>query len=118
MTDMPDLLPCPFCGEMPEVENISGVLISCSCKLEPGVYGDIDKATTLWNTRAAPRWIPVTERLPEKVGDYLVRIDDNLRPNRAIKILPYFHSHGWMSESKQFPVTHWMPLPQPPKEVE
>lgn len=114
----PDLLPCPFCGEMPEVENISGVLISCSCKLEPGVYGDIDKATTLWNTRA-DRWIPVSERLPEKNTPVLVYI-----PHENPIPMELYDGGGdivWsgIGDSLNFAeldeVTHWMPLPLPPK---
>lgn len=105
-----DLLPCPFCGEMPEVENISGVLISCSCKLEPGVCGDINTAIAAWNTRAEPRWIPVSERLPEKEGAYYVVLKDGNV------------GHTWFPSPRRdwhaMGVTHWMPLPLPPKEVE
>ena len=123
MPDNPDLLPCPFCGQMPNTclyDGDTGIQISCEnlhCGVYPKSIGEIALAIAAWNTRA-DRWIPVSERLPDRVGDYLVRISDELRPNRSIKILPYFPSQGWMSESKQFPVTHWIPLPALPKEVE
>lgn len=101
----PALLPCPFCGEMPAVENTNDyVLITC---------GDINTAIAAWNTRAAPRWIPVTERLPEENGDYLVVMNVRGVPTRAVR--PYLN--GWRY-CEAFPVTHWMPLPLPPKEVE
>lgn len=67
------------------------------------------------------RWIPVTERLPEPNHEfdarnwYLVALS-----NGVVKELAYeFHKHsifgyGWRETA--YPVTHWMQVPQPPKE--
>lgn len=75
-----------------------------------------------------PKWIPVSERLPE---DDLPK--DSKR--KSIKVLvtyktsngvpvvrtqvrekePWFNSKGW-DWTKAEPITHWMPLPEPPKE--
>ena len=67
-----------------------------------------------------PRWIPVTERLPEADG-YDAR-------GYAV---PYLVMNGWMRVTARRTkdywvlfgnstvleyVTHWMPLPEPPKE--
>lgn len=61
------------------------------------------------------RWIPVEERLPEKWQNVLtVRTDGGFR-------LDFIGSAGVWYEDVDFvryPVTHWMPLPEPPKEVE
>ena len=59
-----------------------------------------------------PRWIPVTERCPEKSGDYLV-FDDcrNLYVNEWHCLLK-----KWQYDDSR--ITHWMPLPTPPKEDE
>ena len=66
-----------------------------------------------------PRWIPVTERLPEKNGYYLVsrRMDtsDGLPP-LEVTMRQFYIKSGWQSVSEAYPVTHWMPLPQPPEE--
>lgn len=59
-----------------------------------------------------PRWIPVTERLPEH-GWYLA-----YGPTIKMEVL-HFHSveEVWSSERYyNINVTHWMPLPEPPKE--
>ena len=66
-------------------------------------------------------WIPVTERLPEE-GDYVLCVLKGFNyggktqvckfvPADKFKDKPYFEHfrNGFPS------VTHWMPLPQPPK---
>ena len=58
-----------------------------------------------------PRWIPVTERLPEKNGSYLVYVYGEVTEMNCW--------HGkWhrLGDDYTKAVTHWMPLPQPPEE--
>lgn len=59
--------------------------------------------------KAQQRWIPVTERLPEVDGKYIVCTAKNsvyCTRWRKDYFGTDFHTH----------VTHWMPLPEPPKE--
>lgn len=58
-------------------------------------------------------WIPVTERLPEDYHDVLVSLGD------IVDVGFHHHRYGWECYSckKRNDVTHWMPLPEPPKEV-
>lgn len=65
------------------------------------------------------RWIPVAERLPEhgyvvlcfmKFGEQRILQWDNV----SSLWLCYGHGDDWQKAD----VTHWMPLPEPPKEVE
>lgn len=61
------------------------------------------------------KWISVKDRLPEKELDYLVT-DGNDQMVAAFiikyRIWDFFRNTFWESEE----VTHWMPLPEPPKE--
>ena len=62
------------------------------------------------------RWIPVTERLPEKSGKYLCIARSSLFRDATFQaILGYdkggFHDGCICMDD----VTHWMPLPEPPK---
>lgn len=70
-----------------------------------------------------PRWIPVTERLPEKTNHYLVRIEckcDGELMSKWTQVAWFCekfyweHSHG--AEFFEETVTQWMPLPSAPME--
>ena len=72
---------------------------------------------------AGPKWISVEERLPvEEAIDYIRQHDD--LPEYLVCIrgaeVPttlLFTGDGWTDgDSNYYPVTHWMPLPEPPKE--
>lgn len=70
------------------------------------------------------RWIPVTERLPIDEKPVLVYYGFMHKGNavtglRYTGTLSYFcfdHKPHWQHESTGLIVTHWMPLPEPPKE--
>ena len=61
-----------------------------------------------------PRWVPVTERLPDKRKWVLCRCEANI-----IEVLRW-ENNEWYHDSMHvyYPsfVTHWMPLPKSPKE--
>ena len=62
-----------------------------------------------------PKWIPVTERLPEYERPVLGWDADFLYSHIVNFVYGQFFDDIDMSAVK---VTHWMPLPEPPKEVE
>ena len=67
------------------------------------------------------RWIPVEERLPDEIGNYLVVI--NCPRGRWDEICTFYGGKEWVSIDEYAEiatkwVTHWMPLPDPPKEVD
>ncbi|OJT01195.1 DUF551 domain-containing protein [Marinobacter nauticus] len=57
-------------------------------------------------------WVSCSERLPEQLNqEYLVRVDSQIHSRPRMFVTEY-NEYGF-DRSK---VTHWMPLPQPPKE--
>lgn len=62
-----------------------------------------------------PKWISCAERLPEVYEDVLVY--DDTAGEIAIGCL-FGRLGGWVCVPIKNKVTHWMPLPQPPKEGE
>ena len=73
------------------------------------------------------KWIPVTERLPKNnEHDWVLAqvVEDNgfMHIPKVMEYREqlndwYEETYGWLSEHNgAFIVTHWMPLPEPPKE--
>lgn len=68
------------------------------------------------------RWIPVTERLPEvwHNGETAVLVNYMIySPYFGVDIGNYHaKARTWLCMGLPITVTHWMPLPEPPEEVE
>lgn len=92
------------------------------------------KSITEWAAigMKAQRWISVKDRLPEKRGFYLVYC--YMHSNKVVGFAPVLEDvdmfdfagvkeSGWYEYDGEtgyyefMGVTHWMPLPEPPKEV-
>ena len=89
---------------------------------------EVRKLTLYSYPPAQQRWIPVSERLPEDEDDgetvlavVFGKPHKNITLHHAIMTAEYFYQGGWLVD--EYPewenpiVTHWMPLPKPPKEV-
>ena len=93
-----------------------------------------DVTPIIANGVTVQKWIPVTERLPEEDGDYLVakKIFNNTIRQEVLsfakdgrKVDKYDFHRGWKNVWYRYDsewghltiddVTHWMPLPEPPK---
>ena len=65
------------------------------------------------------RWIPETERLPEIPGEYMVAYHpcywDKVYDEIKVGLDSFRGKTSW-AKKKYKRVTHWMPLPEPPKE--
>lgn len=69
------------------------------------------------------RWIPCGERLPGDYRDVLVIVSGtvgNITLENSVEIGNFGKDEGWILEMwpewENPTVTHWMPLPEPPKE--
>lgn len=58
-----------------------------------------------------PRWIPVTERLPEESGEYLVVLD-------SLIYFSWFYKDDGVWSFKNADIVAWMRLPEPYKKGE
>lgn len=82
---------------------------------------------TLWNEgyqagrleALEDKWIPVTERLPEENDRYLCNVKSFAFPGCSYHAILHYDKHDGFREGNIYTddVTHWMPLPEPPKEV-
>lgn len=103
------------------------------CKDAADAIEELQKQRDEWESHAAlaesfaQGWIPVTERLPNCNGCYLVWRPHFFGGEIGMPSICYFDgsntwhdSYGVDFERILHPeeVTHWMPLPEPPKEDE
>ena len=66
----------------------------------------------LESNASVQKWIPVTERLPEEFKEVLVYRFTGCEVDSCVSIQKGYWSYDPVCEYK---VTHWMPLPEPPK---
>ena len=95
------------------------------CIVSVGIDPDALKATAELNVRLKKElrvaramavqkveWISVDERLPEQYGPFLIADDKG-----NMEVATWTKQFGWFSGGNRVKrVTHWMPLPEPPKE--
>lgn len=82
---------------------------------DDGIDVAISEAATFPAADVAPRWIPVSERLPEKEGLYLITcVDDRGTP--FVDASLYDPPTDWRGAIWDFPnVVAWMERPEPYK---
>lgn len=121
-----DLKPCPFCGGIPEVRQFANPknwysveCVDCHCKTDGyrhnRVAGTDEENITanadIWNRRE--KWIPVSERLPDKPGDYWVamrHLDGSVTTEKMFWCPEWPHEDAWREV-----VVAWQPYycPEP-----
>lgn len=112
-----------------DVEQMLAALGGCDASDKEAAGWDkaIDAALHgLGKVESADRWIPCSEKLPEKYGDYLIawchkeKYIKALQNEHYYEICEYSPEEGWLSNFPQCPegyeVVAWKPLPEPYKE--
>lgn len=90
-------------GRMPE--EVQNAFNECAAMLQAG------------NSPVIPGWIPVSERLPEEGGRYWCYVEEqNSLGKSHYQWNCSWNGEIWGGAMMYGRVTHWMPLPNPPKE--
>lgn len=101
------------------IENLKAILEECTASEDAVSYVNGEDAGTLkaaieaLEKQEQDRWIPVTERLPEKEGCYLVTIKYD--HERRYSKTAWYSGDGWITRQD---IIAWRPLPEPYTEEE
>ena len=128
---MSELIPCPFCGGEAELcySEVDTFCRKCNVMQETELWNnrpiedaltariaeleaEIERLTVHSDIeRQDDKWIPVSERLPEMNVRVLIASSGYVSTDfLCVKTYPRFRFEGSV-----YPVTHWMPLPEPPE---
>lgn len=117
-TDDYPVVTCDHCYE-DQNENYCGPAIERLAEYEATGLMPAEVAALQYQLRHAmggQRWIPVTERLPNICETVLVCFD--FMGAKAFRVSDRYGKNGmlWAGLPSNSEVTHWMPMPEPPKE--
>lgn len=109
---------------LPREETIKGVLEQMQASSHPKCMEEFLRnlnGVTVTDTNVFGKWIPVKERLPERTSDYMVYLSkpmDGKQVPIGRGVVTYITADERWAIHYPYIVTHWMPLPESPKEVE
>lgn len=101
-------------------EALAGIEYYAGFRGEEAVKKAVDDACILavaaLREQEQRRWIPVTERLPDSDGFYIVVMNGDIwgEPDVWSSTACGFYNGKWDEDDAT--ISHWMPLPEPPKE--
>ena len=117
-----------YCAEKYNCPDCARFDNGCTEKLSANAADALEAADR------AQRWIPVSERLPEDVGSYLIYYHEwsngDFLPkydDYRIRVMRFMNNGKWRmpvctdkrcEADTNRDVTHWQPLPQPPQKGE
>ncbi|HDE1200362.1 TPA: DUF551 domain-containing protein [Klebsiella pneumoniae] len=111
---------CPDCGNK-RCPRANDHRNACTGSNEPGQEGSAYPAAPQ-SPGSEPatvpgKWIPVSERMPEDDGHYLVWANASLIDGYCDHLAIATYQGGEWSNEFNWLVTHWMPMPAAPQEV-
>ena len=105
----------PNTSKLVEIDHVREKLIELFADSE---YMSYEKKADylIANSVTVQQWIPVAERLPENEGRYLCVLPVGRRSGAEYVQVMNGDKHGFsMEHIYNDDVTHWMPLPEPPR---
>jgi hypothetical protein len=104
-----------------EIEEMAKVYEEARLKANETI-GSMNVGAGIWYSKAfynagyrKQEWISVENRLPEESGKYLVCIKSGNVYQTKFYSYPKDKGGHWGQKDKGRSITHWMPLPEPPK---
>lgn len=91
--------------------------VMCGACTLGGAFDVIEQLPSAQPEQEKGMWIAVTERLPEKNGDYIAFSIGGTWNQLSTIELAFWDGASFIPQSF-FTVTHWMPLPEPPTIIE
>lgn len=109
---------CKTCSENPICENGTNLAGLYCANKDAADQIEHDQKEIAELREKLPKWISVKERPPiDRLKKYLVAFRD--AGGSIVDMARYIPSDGWTCDNWDVPqnlITHWMPLPEPPKE--
>ena len=113
-----DCAGCPYQGGYKGTYCMNGLITEASDAIE-----ELSRAQEQWIEqernvllKSIPRWIPVTEQLPQEIGTYLVFVANVFQKSIAVTTTAVWEGQNFIV-GDFVTVTHWMPLPEPPGRI-
>lgn len=94
-------------------QEFTGCVEECACCTYSDEHLGIDKCRCklITNAKTINEWISVKDRLPEEERHVLVWVKD------GYSLIDWTFNGQWqVNPYMRNDITHWMPLPEPPKE--
>jgi hypothetical protein len=93
--------------------HTQNVCVECPFSKESNCKKFYQAEYLIQNGVTIQEWVSVDERLPEKTGKYIVCTAKN-----AVYCAKYYANGKHFGTEMNTHITHWMPLPEPPKGVQ
>ena len=108
------------CFECPYSDDGFSATIECKLQIDRDALEYIEQLEErIAIMEESEVWIPVEERLPKESGTYLAVVrEDRINGNDSqtiVSIRDYMKAYGMFNTLIDDTITHWMPLPKPPK---